>query len=198
MARRPEPPDDDDIPPPPKKRRDDVKPVKRRAAAVAEDEEPSEEPAPEPEEEPKREKLLSELSDKGLLKRMARHAEEFQLLAGDPSQAAVLRRVELTRMMRAVQDVKDAREPIVEVTVPRSVTGEPFTLGPKQFHPGVYHVRASVAQYLLWMIGENQRIELNRLKQNGRTIDLGLIGTRARMATIARDTGDSDYQGRGV
>ena len=196
MARRPEPPDDDDIPPPPK--RQESKSPKRRAAAVEDDDSDSTtEPEPAPEEKP-REKLLSELSDKGLAKRMARHAEEFQMLAGDPSQAAVLRRVELTRMMRAVQDVKDAREPIVEVTVPRSVTGEPFTLGPKQFHPGIYHVRASVAQYLLWMIGENQRIELNRLKQNGRTIDLGLIGSRARMATIARDTGDADYQGRGV
>lgn len=192
MARRPEPPDDDDIPPPPKRTAG-----KRRAAAVEDDSDTTTEPEPE-REEPKREKLLSELSDKGLLKRMARHAEEFQMLAGDPSQAAVLRRVELTRAMRAVQDVRDAREPIVEVTVPRSVTGEPFTLGPKQFYPGVHHVRASIAQYLLWMIGENQRIELNRLKQNGRTIDLGLIGTRARMAAISRDAGDADYQGRGV
>lgn len=192
MARRPEPPDDDDIPPPKRA------PGKRRAAAV-EDTDSDETSAPEPErEEPKREKMLSELSEKGLLKRMARHAEEFQMLSGDPSQAAVLRRVELTRAMRAVQDVRDAREPIVEVTVPRSVTGEPFTLGPKQFYPGVHHVRASIAQYLLWMIGENQRIELNRLKQNGRTIDLGLIGTRARMAAISRDAGDADYQGRGV
>jgi hypothetical protein len=190
MVRRPEP-DDDDIPP---SRDRGKKSPKVRAATTPHDEDDSREAAPE--EEPPREKTLAELSDKGLLKRLVRHTEEFQMLATDNSQAAMIRRVELTRAMRAVQTVRDAREPIVVVTVPRSVTGEPYILGPLTFHPGVHHVRASVAQYLLWMIGENQRVELNRLRQNGRTIDLGTIGSRARMATISRDDGSGDYEGR--
>jgi hypothetical protein len=140
---------------------------------------------------------LSDLSDKKLKSKLVRYTEDFQMLAGDPTQAAMTRRLELTRLMRGVQDVLDAREAIVEVTVPASVTGEPYVVGPAVFPPGVYYVRESVARYLLWLIDQNQRVELNRLKSNGRTIDLGHIGQRARMAAISRDTGDDDYQGRG-
>jgi hypothetical protein len=140
---------------------------------------------------------LSDLSDRALRKKLVRYTEEFQIIASDQSQAALTRRVELVRLMRGVQDVLDAREPIVEVTVPRSVTGEPFVIGPAIFPPGIHRVRASVAQYLLWLIGENQRIEMMRMQQNGRDIDLGTIGSRARMATIARDTGTDDWSGRG-
>jgi hypothetical protein len=141
---------------------------------------------------------FSEFSDKQLLKKQLRYTEEFQMLGPDASTAAMNRRVELTRLLRAIQDVRDAREELVEIRVPRSVTGEPFQVGPKQFPPGLYTVRASVAQYLLWMIAENQRIEMNRLKSNGREIDLGSIGGRARMAsTVMRDDGQDDWTGRG-
>jgi|SRR5215813_7792641 len=140
---------------------------------------------------------LSDLSDRQLRKKLFRYTEEFQLLGPDQSTAAMNRRIELTRLLRSVQDVLDAREELVEVTVPRSVTGEPFVVGPAIFPPGVFHVRVSVARYLLWMIAENQRIEMNRLKSNGREIDLGAIGTRARLASIARDDGSDDWAGRG-
>jgi len=187
MARRPDL-DDDDAPPPPPKKAPKRPPVEVEAAPTPS--EPDDGPADGP-------KPLTELSDKGLLKRMLRYREEFMMLAGDASQAAMTRRIELTRLMRAIQDVRDAREPLIEVTVPRSVTGEPFVLGPRSFHPGTHIVRSSIAQYLLWMISENQRVELNRLKSNGRTIDLGVIGNRARLARIARDDGSDDYGGRG-
>jgi len=142
------------------------------------------------------EPALSDLSDKALLKKLLRYTEEFQLLGPDQSAAAMNRRVELTRLMRAVQDVRDAREPLIEVRVPRSVTGEPFQVGPRTFPPGQHTVRSSVAQYLLWMIAENQRIEMKRLEQHGREIDLGSIGGRARPA-ISRDRGEDDWTGRG-
>jgi hypothetical protein len=106
--------------------------------------------------------------------------------------------VELARLMRQIQDVLDLREPFVEVQVPPSVTGEPFIVGPKQFPPGFYRIRRSVAEYLLWMISENQRIEMQRTKAINRNINLGTIGERARMARIARDDGTvDDYTGRG-
>lgn len=143
------------------------------------------------------EPALSDLSDLAVKKKLFLYTEEFQLLVSDQSTAAMNRRVALTRLMRGCQDVIDAREPIVEVTVPRSVTGEPFQIGPAIFHPGMHRVRSSVAHYLLWLIAENQRIEMNRLKSNGRNIDLGTIGSRARMATIARSEGDDDWTGRG-
>lgn len=143
------------------------------------------------------EPALSDLSDKKVKAKLLMYTEEYQLLVSDQSTAAMNRRVALSRLMRGCQDVVDAREPIVEVTVPRSATGEPFQIGPATFPPGVHHVRASVAQYLLWLISENQRIEMNRLKSNGRNIDLGTIGSRARMAAIARSEGDDDWTGRG-
>jgi hypothetical protein len=161
--------------------------VAREERAIEDDPEP-EPAAPVP--------LSSQDSDR-LRRRLYRMTEEFQLLTTDQTQTAMQRRVELTRKMRAIQDILDLREELVEVTVPQSVTGEPFQIGPRTFHPGVHHCRASVARYLLWLIAENQRIEMNRLKSNGRTIDLGTIGSRARMAAISRDKGDDDWEGRG-
>jgi hypothetical protein len=59
-------------------------------------------------------------------------------------------------------------------------------------------VRKSVAEYLLWLIGENQRIELQRTQSKNRNLNLGHIGERARMARIARDDGrGDDYTDRG-
>jgi len=150
------------------------------------------------EEEPTAEPRLSDQSAAKLKKKLVVYTEEFQLIASDPSPAALTRRVQLIRLMRGIQDVLDAREPLVEVRVPPSVTGEPFSIGDLQFNPGIHHVRAGVAVYLLWLIDQNQRVEMNRMKQNGRNIDLGTIGSRARMAQIARDTGDSDWSGRGT
>ena len=137
-------------------------------------------------------KKLSDESDRALQKKLILYTDEFRMLASEEGTAAVTRRVELRRLMRSVQDVLDAREDIVEITVPRSVTGEPFQIGQRQFNPGIYHVRTSVAQYLLWMIDKNQRVEMDRLKSNGREINLGLIGGRARMAQIARTDGSDE------
>lgn len=158
---------------------------------------PRDESVEEPREDDDAPPTLSEMSPKELRKKLRTYTEEYHLLAADQTQVAMTRRVELARLLRGVQDVMDAREPLVEITVPRSVTGEPFQIGPATFHPGTHNVRASVAQYLLWLIAENQRIEMNRLKSNGRTIDLGTIGSRARMASIARDDGNDPYSGRG-
>jgi len=141
----------------------------------------------------------AEMSDGRLRKKLRLYTEEWGMLGNDSSQAALTRRVELARLMRQVQDVLDLREPLVEVQVPASVTGEPFIIGPAQFNPGFHRVRRSVAEYLLWMIAENQRIELQRLQSKNRNINLGLIGERARMARIARDDGGGDdYTGRGA
>lgn len=209
MARRPDPPDDDDRPPPRKAVPRDLGPARAASTPTPDDEDPEdpetvetpeavlEQETREADEPPRVAKPLTELSDRALLKKLLRYTEEYQMLAGDASQAAVVRRVELSRLMRAVQNVRDAREPLVEVTVPRSVTGESFVLGPKSYPPGRYIIRASEAQYLLWLISENQRIEMNRLQQNGRNIDLGTIGSRARMARISRDDGKDDWTGRG-
>jgi len=138
----------------------------------------------------------AEMSDKKLRTKLRLYTEEWGMLAPDATQAALTRRVELARLMRQIQDVLDLREPFVEIHVPASVTGEPFIIGPATFHPGFHRIRKSVAEYLLWMIAENQRIELQRTQAKNRNINLGLIGERARMARIARDDGGDDYTGR--
>ena|SRR5262245_10755341 len=139
----------------------------------------------------------AEMSDKKLQTKLRLYTEEWQMLAPDQSQAALTRRVELARLMRQVRDVLDLREPLVEVHVPTSVTGEPFIVGPASFYPGFHRIRKSVAEYLLWMIAENQRIELQRTHSTKRNLNLGLIGERARLARISRDDGGDDYTGRG-
>jgi hypothetical protein len=128
-------------------------------------------------------------STKKLRKKLVTYTDEFHFLSGDQSAAATQRKVQLSRILRTIMDLLHAREEIVEVTVPTSPTGHPYVVGPTTFHPGVYKVAGSVAQYLLWMIGESQRVELQRLQQNGRTVDLGTIGDRAKQihAAITRE-----------
>jgi hypothetical protein len=152
--------------------------------------------APPPDPERAASSSYAEMSDNKLRRKLKAYTEEWGMIATDTSQAGLNRRVELARLMRQVQDVLDLREPLVEIHVPASVTGEPFTIGPSQFYPGFHRVRKSVAEYLLWMIAENQRIELQRTQSKNRNINLGLIGERARMARIARDDGGDDYTGR--
>lgn len=151
-------------------------------------------PAPDPERAAS--SPYAEMSDKKLKRKLHDYTEEWSLIATDTSQAGLNRRVELARLMRQVADVLALREPLVEVHVPASVTGEPFTVGPTQFYPGFHRVHKSVAEYLLWMIAENQRIELQRTQSKNRNINLGLIGERARLARISRDDGGDDYTGR--
>lgn len=153
--------------------------------------------APRPDPESAASSPYAEMSEEKLRRKLKRYTEEWSQLATEPSQAALSRRVELARLQRQIQDVLDLREPLIEIHVPASVTGEPFIIGPASFHPGFHRVRKSVAEYLLWMIAENQRIELQRTQSKNRNINLGLIGERARLARIARDDGRSDdYEGR--
>jgi hypothetical protein len=132
---------------------------------------------------------VGSFSTKKLRRKLAEYTEEYQFLSPDISHAAVARRIELWRLQRVLQDILDAREEIVEVTVPRSPMGHPYVVGPRSFEPGVYKLRASVASYLLWLIGESQRVELQRLQQNSKNIDLGTIGERAKQihAAITRE-----------
>jgi hypothetical protein len=111
--------------------------------------------------------------------------EEYRLLGSEASagnSAALNRRSELARELRALSETLYLREPDVDVDVPRSATGHPFRLGDLEFRPGRHKVKASTAQYLLWLIYKNREDELNRLRQNGETVDLGAIGEKASMS----------------
>jgi hypothetical protein len=93
--------------------------------------------------------------------------------------AALQRRSEISKELRALSETLHLREPDVEVQVPRSSTGHVFRVGDREFPPGRYIVKASVAQVLLEMIDRNRETELNRLRQNGQEVDLGSIGDKA-------------------
>lgn len=107
--------------------------------------------------------------------------------AGLGNAAALSRRGEITRRLRILSAELTAREPDVEVTVPRSSTGHPFRIGPSDFWPGVRTMKSSIAQYLMWLIDQDRTNEMNRMRQNGREFDLGTIGDKAKMLSVDDD-----------
>lgn len=68
-------------------------------------------------------------------------------------------------------------EEYFHVDVPRSVTGEIFTINEEQFL-GPCEVPACQLQTLLHMVYQNRLIDQERMRDNGRTLDLGAIGER--------------------
>lgn len=126
------------------------------------------------------------MSRKKLQRRLAEVTEEYRMIgpeANAGNSAALNRRSELSREMRSLSDQLHLGEEDVEVQVPRSTTGHPFRINDREFRPGRHNVKASVAQVLLEMIDKNRESELNRLRQNGETVDLGAIGDKASMST---------------
>ena len=129
-----------------------------------------------------------EPSKKAMRAKLSELNEEYRVLgpeANAGNSAALNRRSEIARELRALSETLYLREPDVDVQVPRSATGHPFRLGDKEFPPGRHTVKASTAQYLLWLIYKNREDELNRLRQNGETVDLGAIGEKASMSDRA-------------
>ena len=128
-------------------------------------------------------KEAKEPSRKELQRRMKELNEEYRFIAAEAnsgSTAAQARRTEIAKELRAISETLFLREPDVDVQVPRSVTGHPFRLGEHEFHPGRHRVKASQAQYLLWLIDKNRQDELNRLRSNGEEVNLGSVGERAQ------------------
>lgn len=162
--------------------------------------EPDEDPAVEGEQSPSTAILLDQdepatikaslaTSDKErqLREEMVGYQREFYDIQGEDSGSAQTRRAELRRLMRLTQKSLDAMEPIVEVQVPRSPTGQFYNIGTHTFAPGLHRVRKGVAQMLLWAIQSQQQAEMAMMKQNGRTIDVTSLGDRARNLDIMAD-----------
>lgn len=126
-----------------------------------------------------------EPSRKQLQRKLAELNEEYRMIATESNagnSAALARRSEIAKELRAISTTLYLREPDVEVQVPRSVTGHPFRISDMDFPPGRHTVKASTAQVLMEMIDKNRENELNRLRQNGQTVDLGAIGDKATMS----------------
>ena len=123
-------------------------------------------------------------------RRLADLTEEYRFLQPEAAQgsgAALTRRLEISRDMRRLTDFFLAHDALVDITVPRSVLGEPFTINERQFFPGVHRVPGYVAQQLLSLIDNNRRVEIDRMKQNGREIDMGNLNDKAQWVRPALD-----------
>lgn len=112
---------------------------------------------------------------------------EWRQYTGDDSPFAKAKRIELRGEMEKLSRFISATEPRVTVQIPRSITGEPFRINDIEFHPGAHVVGESTARQLIYMIDRNRQAELDLMKQNGRQVDLGTIGERARMAAISAE-----------
>lgn len=114
--------------------------------------------------------------------------EEYRDLCGqEESTPTLTRKGEIRRRQRALTDHILAKSEHVTIDVPADSVNGFFTIGDRQYPPGRHTVPATVAQVLLHMISENRLREMDLIKQNGRTIDLGDVGERARMDTISSE-----------
>lgn len=118
---------------------------------------------------------------------LALYTEEFRNLLGSDTAADGQRRSELRGLLRKTQRNLDALEELVEIDLPRQPTGQYYNVGSKTFPPGRHVVRKGVAQVLLHAASVSQAAELNLMKQNGRTIDVSNISSRARNFDIMAD-----------
>lgn len=124
------------------------------------------------------------MSKKKMQRKLAELNEEYRFLGSESasgSGAALQRRSDISKELRALSAALYEMEEDVTVNVPRSTTGHPFRINDKEFRPGRHTMKASTAQVLLEMIDKNRENELNRLRQNGETVDLGAIGDKAAM-----------------
>jgi len=98
--------------------------------------------------------------------------EQFNEYATDDSMHGVQMRAKIRSVLKRMHhDDIHPNEEWVELTVPPSVSGEPFKIN-EITYSGVCQVPACVAQTLLYMIDMNRRVERDRMREAGRIIDL--------------------------
>ena len=113
--------------------------------------------------------------------------EEYRWTAQEDSQAALTRKIELRRELRALTDYLASKEPLVDITLPQPMGSKGrsiYRIGDQAYLSGTVRVPKSVAQVLLHMVDQSRRASLALMTQNGHEINLGEIGQRARMAEI--------------
>jgi len=118
-----------------------------------------------------------ELTIKRAREKMATLTEEAADLREVDSSGAKTRRVEIARILRAIQRQLDALEPLVDVVVPTDASKQfPFRIGPAEFWPGTHRVRRSVAQTLHYMMDQHKTVESNRVISGGNAVEPGSLG----------------------
>lgn len=100
----------------------------------------------------------------------------------DDSDSGASKRAEIrARLRRLTHDQIHPGEGDVELDMPVSVTGEPFMINEIPY-VGRCVVPACVAQTLLYMLDQNRAVDLNRMKESGKTSIIGTIANLARSA----------------
>lgn len=83
------------------------------------------------------------------------------------------------QLKRLSHDTVHPDEDYIELEVPPAITGEAFMINEVEYK-GVVIVPACVASTLLHMMERNREVDMQRMRESGRTIDLGQIINRAR------------------
>lgn len=83
------------------------------------------------------------------------------------------------QLRRLPHDMIHPDEALVELDVPPAVTGEAFKIN-DVVYSGHVIVPTCVASTLLYMMDQNRKVDLERMRESGRTIDLGNIMQRMR------------------
>jgi hypothetical protein len=84
------------------------------------------------------------------------------------------------QLRRLSHDLIHPDENLIEADIPISITGEPFKINDVPYQGHVI-VPECVFQTLTHMIDLNRKVDLDRMRESGRTIDLGAIMQRARV-----------------
>lgn len=109
-------------------------------------------------------------------------------LAEDPDGLERKRAIE-SRLRRIRHEDIHPGEPLVELDVPLAVDGTALAVGNRageKVYTGRLTVPRCVAHQLLYMADQNRRVDAMRLRDGGRTVDLGVISGGERVARVAR------------
>lgn len=107
--------------------------------------------------------------------------EQYNELRMDGSEQGEKMRAKLGGQLRRLNhDQIHPNEDWVELDVPPAVDGSSFKINEEEYF-GTVTVPGCVAQTLLHMIDQNRQVDLQRMKESGRTVVLGNLADRARI-----------------
>ena len=106
--------------------------------------------------------------------------EQFNELRGDNSEQGEKLRAKIGgQLRRLTHEQIHPDEAWVELDVPPAVDGSSFSIGDTTY-TGTVTVPGCVAQTLLYMIDQNRAVDLQRMKESGRTVVIGNLADRVR------------------
>lgn len=84
------------------------------------------------------------------------------------------------RMDRFAHEELHPEHEILEIDMPLSAQGSPFSINDETYGPGLVRVCQCVGSQLLYLIEANRKVEQDRMREGGRTVFMGNIMDRVR------------------